>query len=237
MTGHEHYNFHAFNRAAGQWQFGVGRHEVETPFQANSRVWRKHHGRDFDPYTDKCDYGDPILAEMLAEDLAVLCRSDAIALLSGWEKSKGARAELLLALNLGKRVFDAETGKELHLAASLSFASTDETILQEAQRLVHGDRGADYGHPIVDYRATGRMWGAILERSFGFDVPDVPPRICTVMMAAVKLSREAGKHKRDNLTDTAGYAECAAMIAEREAFELRASAVPSGEPDRGDPSA
>lgn len=94
---------------------------------------------------------------------------------------------------------------------------SNESVLQEAQRLVHGDRGADYGHPIIDYKATGRMWGAILERALGVPVPDIDPRICCLMMAAVKLSREAGKHKRDNLTDCAGYSECAQMIADRQA--------------------
>lgn len=93
--------------------------------------------------------------------------------------------------------------------------SSDETILQEAQRLVHGDRGADYGHPGDDYKATGEMWGAILERS-GWKAGPVDARIACLMMAAMKVSREAGKHKRDNLTDLAGYAECAQMIAERE---------------------
>lgn len=106
---------------------------------------------------------------------------------------------------------------------------SDETILQEAQRLVHGDRGASYGHPADDYRCTGRVWGAVLEHwlhsqgyvltRLGAEVPfpDVPPRIGALMMAGVKLSREAQRHKRDNLTDLAGYAECASMIAEREA--------------------
>jgi hypothetical protein len=37
------------------------------------------------------------------------------------------------------------------------------------------------------------------------------------MMAAMKVSREVNKHKRDNLTDLAGYAECANMVAERQA--------------------
>jgi hypothetical protein len=36
------------------------------------------------------------------------------------------------------------------------------------------------------------------------------------MMVAVKLSREVNKHKRDNLTDAAGYAECASMVADRQ---------------------
>lgn len=89
-------------------------------------------------------------------------------------------------------------------------ACKGETILEEAQRLVHGNRGADYGHPIVDYTRTGRMWGAIL------GIPDIDPRLCCLMMAAVKISREVNQHKRDNLTDLAGYAECASMVAERQ---------------------
>lgn len=89
----------------------------------------------------------------------------------------------------------------------------DETILQEAQRLVHGNRGADYGHPIEDYTRTGRMWGAIL------GIGDIDPRVCCLMMAVMKVSREVNKHKRDNLTDLAGYAECASMVAQRQAGE------------------
>jgi hypothetical protein len=102
------------------------------------------------------------------------------------------------------------------LEAHLAFRRTDESVLEEAQRLVHGDRGVDYGHPIVDYKATGRMWGAILERHLGIEIPDVDPRIACLMMAAVKISREAGKPKRDNLADLAGYTECAHMVGVRQ---------------------
>lgn len=99
-----------------------------------------------------------------------------------------------------------------------------ETILQEAQRLVHGDRGASYGHPIDDYTCTGRLWSAMLDRWLraqpGFEdmprLPDIDPRIAALMMVGVKVSREVHKHKRDNLTDTAGYAECVSMIADRQ---------------------
>lgn len=95
------------------------------------------------------------------------------------------------------------------------FPPPRESVLQEAQRLVHGDRGADYGHPIDDYVVTGAFWGAILDRAKHTSGP-IDPRIACLMMAAVKISREAGKHKRDNLTDLAGYAECAQMVAERQ---------------------
>lgn len=88
-----------------------------------------------------------------------------------------------------------------------------ETILQEAQRLVHGDRQAAYGHPYDDYARTARMWEAIL----GLPAYRISPRVACLMMAAVKISREVNAPKRDNLTDLAGYAACAHMCAERAA--------------------
>lgn len=86
-----------------------------------------------------------------------------------------------------------------------------ETILEEAQRLVHGDRQASYGHPYDDYTCTARIWEAIL------NLPPytITPHKACLMMVGVKLSRESRKSKRDNLTDMAGYAECASMCHDR----------------------
>lgn len=210
MSGYPAYNFTAFSEAAKLW--AAWGYEVHTPFAANSRAWQRIHGRDFDPFNDVCDWGDPSLNEMMVEDLADLCRSDAVAVLAGWEKSKGARAELVFAINLGKPIYEAHTGRTLRLRYALTVEeeTPQETILQEAQRLVHGNRRADYGHPADDYGRTGRMWGAIL------GLPDIDPRLCALMMAAMKISRDVNKSKRDNRTDLAGYAECADMIAQRQ---------------------
>lgn len=118
-------------------------------------------------------------------------------------------------------------------------AVTDETVLEEAQRLVMGPRQSSYAHPSQDFRATGRQWGALLEnwlRSEGYalvkdvgetdegeyvveewadaDFPDVPPRLVALMMAALKASRESQKHARDNIVDLAGYALCAWRVEE-----------------------
>jgi hypothetical protein len=95
----------------------------------------------------------------------------------------------------------------------------DETILQEADRLVSGDRGAHYGHPLDDYTKTGTFWGAMLhgwakEAAASTTPIPVPPELAALMMIAVKLSREVHVHKRDNLVDTAGYAKCVQMIHE-----------------------
>lgn len=91
-----------------------------------------------------------------------------------------------------------------------------ESILEEAQRLVHGDRGTDYGHPHTDYACTAAIWNAIIERRTGVN-PNITPDLACLMMVGVKLSREAGKPKRDNRTDAAGYLECADMCLDRQA--------------------
>ena len=79
-----------------------------------------------------------------------------------------------------------------------------ETVLQEAQRLVHGDRGADYGHPLDDFSRTALIWSAIL----GVQVTAEQVGLC---MIGVKLSRQCNKPKRDNMVDAAGYAETVQM--------------------------
>ena len=192
MTGYPEFNFPAFHAAAAAWR--AAGWDVVNPAE------------EFEGQTDL-----PYRA-YVERDMQRLRTVDAIALLEGWDgpNARGSVWESEVAVTLfGLPRFRADR----------PFPAEDfepETVLQEAQRLVHGDRGAAYGHPIVDYKATGRMWGSILERWLGRDVPDVDPRICCLMMVAVKLSREAGRHKRDNLTDAAGYAECAHMIAERQ---------------------
>ena len=198
MTDRAAYNAPAFEYAMAQW--ADAGYEPHTPFEANSVVWKKHHGRAFDPYFDKCNYDDPLLREMFAEDIRLMLSCDVVAVLDGWRKSKGVARELSVADLFGLPILDGAT-----------FEPVAETILEEAQRLVHGDRGDSYGHPIIDYGRTGRIWGAIL------GIPDIDPRLCCLMMAGVKISREVQGHKRDNLTDLAGYAECAQMVAERQA--------------------
>ncbi len=85
-----------------------------------------------------------------------------------------------------------------------------ESILIEADRLVNGDRQADYGHPLDDFTRTAAMWSAIL----GAPVTADQVGLC---MIAVKLSRQVNHPKRDNMTDAAGYAATVQMcIEERE---------------------
>lgn len=105
----------------------------------------------------------------------------------------------------------------------------EESILEEAQRLVHGPRQKDYKHPIYDYTATGRMWAAVLSKHLGVHIEDIDPRICCLMMCCVKISREAGVHKRDNNVDLAGYAECAQLVAEEQEKDVSAPEISSSD--------
>jgi hypothetical protein len=183
MTGMIEFNFPAFHEAAARWR--AAGWEVLNPAES-------HGGRTDLPYQEYVEY-----------DLRVLRTCDALALLPGWNgpNARGSVWEREVARNLlGIPIFDAQEVQDPMIP---------ETVLEEAQRLVHGTRGADYGHPIEDYTRTGRIWGALL------GIGDIDPRICCLMMGGVKMSREVNRHKRDNLTDLAGYAECASLIAER----------------------
>jgi len=80
-----------------------------------------------------------------------------------------------------------------------------ETILQEAQRLTHGPRQADYSHPLDDYTRTAALVNAAFAHKL--KEPFMPEEV-TLIMALVKISRQVHKPKRDNMVDLAGYAWC-----------------------------
>lgn len=80
-------------------------------------------------------------------------------------------------------------------------------ILQEAEKLVHGDRQDDYGHPAIDWARTAKLWSAILDT-------EIAPQRAILMMIAMKVSRLCDRYKHDSLADIAGYARVYEMIEE-----------------------
>lgn len=86
-----------------------------------------------------------------------------------------------------------------------------ESILQEAHRLTHGDRNDTYGHPYDDYTCTAAIATAILGDAL---TRPISAHQMALIMCAVKLSRESRVSKRDNLVDLAGYAWVARMCHE-----------------------
>ena len=83
----------------------------------------------------------------------------------------------------------------------------EETVCEEAQRIVYGDREKTYDHPSRNFERTAHLWNGYLEAKY-------PDRLCldnddvAWMMALLKLAREIHLHKRDNVVDFIGYAAC-----------------------------
>lgn len=89
----------------------------------------------------------------------------------------------------------------------------DESILLEANRLIHGERQQDYNHPLDNFKSTADLWSAYKGVSF-------TPEDVAIFMILAKISREGYRPKRDNRVDIAGYIGCLQeLIDERERRE------------------
>ncbi len=72
-------------------------------------------------------------------------------------------------------------------------------ILEEANEVTSGDRQKAYGPPQECVEHIAAIASAISKKKVTYK--DV-----LVVLVSLKLAREMNKHKRDNLTDLAGYA-------------------------------
>jgi len=85
----------------------------------------------------------------------------------------------------------------------MSGAAMNGDILLQAHALINGERQASYGPPAPFFTRTAALWSAYLGHALtGKDV--------AMLMALLKIAREANRHKRDNLLDAAGYIGLAA---------------------------
>jgi hypothetical protein len=144
----------------------------------------------------------------MRRDLVAMIQNNccSMALLPGWRKSEGARAEVYVGSMLGLRIFDYPSMKQC-----------SETILEEAQRLVQGDRGDDYGHPADDFAQTAMMVTGLLYHKLKDPINEpIRPAEVPRIMVCVKLSRQQTKPKRDNLVDGAGYFLTEDMVHQRD---------------------
>lgn len=99
-----------------------------------------------------------------------------------------------------------------------------ESILEEAYRLTHGPRHADYGHPLEDFTRTAGLINVLFAHKLRepLDAEDAAQ-----IQMLVKLSRHQNVRKRDNMVDAAGYAWVTWACTEER--ERRASALPDVE--------
>jgi hypothetical protein len=87
------------------------------------------------------------------------------------------------------------------------------TILEEAQSLVHGDRGKSYGLPLDDFSRTAGMLTAAFKDLLKPGACFLPEHVAYIQIM-VKISRAMNGLKRDHHVDIAGYAETAQMVVE-----------------------
>lgn len=216
MTGVPEHNFPAFREAAKK--LTEAGYDVIDPSEN---------------FGGRTDLSRP---EYMRLDIEHVLQADGIALLPGWEASDGAHLEVAIAEELDIPVdivplwlSDAADGTiktgpgsilnaggqkyPLRSAVSPTDLSEPESILQEAQRLVVGDRGHQYGRPIQDFSRTAKMWDALFSEKLKPGAQFAPQDV-GLGMIAVKLSREVNKHKRDSLVDVAGYALTVEMVHE-----------------------
>lgn len=198
MSGYPSHNYDQFNLAA-ECLRRVG-YEVENPAENDDGSQDKP--RQF----------------YVKLDIERILRSDAVALLPGWQNSTGAKLEVRMAQELGLPLYDAWqlTNKdEVLYDSETSNVKPIQHVTEEATNLVYGNRGQDYGHPYKDFSRTAAIWtglfGHKLRDGESFSAPDVG-----LAMIGVKMSREINHPKRDNRVDMCGYAETLQMLADYE---------------------
>ena len=89
--------------------------------------------------------------------------------------------------------------------------NTNPSVALQAHALVHGERGAAYGHPRDDFGRTARLWSAYT----GVEFTAEQVGICLMLVKVSRLAETPGHI--DSLVDIAGYAECVGMLGETRA--------------------
>lgn len=213
MSGYPDHNFPAFRYAARRLR-AMG-HEVVSPVEMDE-------SDGFDPSGEDVVPGSGQWAAFLSRDVKVVAdpRIEGIVVIDGWEQSRGAALEVHVARELGKTIYRIDADHfhgEWDYSLEEVKAPTEyrppanERPLEEALRLVHGDRGQDYGHPGEDFARTAGMWASL----FGWSVT---PAQVALAMICVKMSRLIQTpDKRDSAVDVGGYIEAYWMVMERAA--------------------
>lgn len=195
MRGIRHYNFPAFDDAKAL--LTMDGHAVISPADID-----RESGFDEKDFPDGWNWHDVPegfdMRKTAIRDIEAISACNTIYMLKGWEGSTGAKAELAFAKWLGLEVIYEH----------------QESVLDEAKRIQGGDRQKDYGHPSHDFQRIATMWNVLFSEFIEDGELNLPPMAVAMGMAAVKLSRQANRPKRDNWVDIAGYAQCGQLCDE-----------------------
>ena len=217
MTGYENYNYAAFDRA-------------ETMLTANGHSVLNPAKMDAEQGIEGLSYHDLLKRDMKA----IVDDATAVALLPGWQNSRGATKEAFFAQQIGLPIFELITGDEaanspegvlwhremddydtsgpVPVAFDPTFSGgfyilrpvDSITVPYEAQEIVLGARRYAYGHPLDNFMRIAELWTA----TFGHKLVDgqkIDVRDVAMAMIQVKIAREYNSPKRDNMVDVNGY--------------------------------
>ena len=81
-------------------------------------------------------------------------------------------------------------------------------ILEEASKLIGGDRNDDYGDKLTNHQNIAALWSVFLRKN-------ITPHDVAMCMALVKVARLMHAHKKDSYLDMAAYAAIAGEIEAR----------------------
>lgn len=98
-------------------------------FAVHARNLRLKKFEVWNPAETEINVGQP-WAHCLKNDIQHLLQCDGIAVMDGWQMSKGAKLEVYVALAVGMPVYDAATGHKIYLCSDEPYISSQETSAQ-----------------------------------------------------------------------------------------------------------
>jgi len=89
--------------------------------------------------------------------------------------------------------------------------SAEQSVLLEAEAIIHGQRRADYGGALESFDRVARLWAPLL----GVEVTAEQVALCLIQLKVARALNglRSGALHRDSVVDIAGYAGCLEMIA------------------------
>jgi len=157
----------------------------------------------FNPDEDVLD-GDTLTA-VIRRDIAGVLTAHCVVVLSGWENSDGAAAEVAVARWMGKPVYMYPSMVEVD----------KEGVLDIAKRLTSGPRQKNYGHPRDNFQRTADLWTTYIAHRREPN-SELTPEDVAWMMVLLKIGRDLHAPTKENLVDSAGYVRTLSMIRNNE---------------------
>ena len=93
-------------------------------------------------------------------------------------------------------------------------------ILEQAKKLVSGDRHDKHGDKIVNHENIARLWSGYLQNKTQLKINLLPEDVANLMILLKVARSQAGQHNIDDYVDTCGYASIAGEIAEKRKDQL-----------------